>query len=114
MHEFSVLRLTETWLAKDTLTDFPLPNYRDTKRGGGVGLYVNKSLQFTERKDLSMNIENTIKAQFIEINSHLNNIIIGVIYRPPSDAYDQFEEKLLDVLQIINRENKKCFFDGRF
>lgn len=101
-------------MAKDTLTDFPLPNYRGTKRGGGVGLYVNKLLQFTERKDLSMNIENTIKAQFIEINSHLNNITIGVIYRPPSDAYDQFEEKLLDVLQIINRENKKCFFDGRF
>lgn len=57
-----------------------------------------------------MNIENTIEAQFIEINSHLNNIIIGVIYRPPSDAYHQSEEKLLDVLQIINRENKKCRF----
>ena len=70
--------------------------------------------EFTERNDLSTNIENIIEAQFIEINSQPNNIIIGVIYRPPNGKYKQFEEKLSDILQLINQENKTCFLMGDF
>ena len=119
-HEFSIIGLTETWLTKDNLNNFPIPHYkyigqvRNTRQGGGVGLYINKLYEFTERNDLSTNIENIIEAQFIEINSQPNNIIIGVIYRPPNGKYKQFEEKLSDILQLINQENKTCFLMGDF
>ena len=39
---------------------------------------------------------------------------IGVIYRPPNEPYEHFEEKLTDILQLINRENKKCYLIGDF
>ena len=61
-----------------------------------------------------MNIENIIEAQFIELKENPQNILIGVIYRPPNEHYDLFEEHLSDVLELINRENKKCFLMGDF
>ena len=48
---------------------------RNNKHGGGVGVYVNKLHQFTERTDLSMNIENIIEAQFIELKEKPQNIL---------------------------------------
>ena len=121
-HEFSVIGLTETWLTKDNLYDFPMPHYRfvgqvrDTKHGGGIAMYINQLpvYQFTERNDLSIIMENIIEAQFIEINMPTKNILIGIIYRPPKDTYKQFEDKLSAILQIINQENKKCYLMGDF
>lgn len=45
-HEFSIIGLTETWLTKDNLYDFPMPHYRfvgqvrNTKHGGGILLCI--------------------------------------------------------------------------
>ena len=41
-------------------------------------------------------------------------LLIGVIYRPPNENYNLFEDRLSDILQLINRENKKCFLMGDF
>lgn len=104
-HEFSIIGLTETWLTKDNLYDFPMPHYRfvgqvrNTKHGGGIAMYTNQLYQFTERNDLSIIMENIIEAQFIEINMPTKNILIGTIYRPPNDTYKQFEDKLSAILQ---------------
>ena len=119
-YEFSVIGVTETWLTKHNMDECSIPRYkfvgqsRNNKHGGGVGMYVNKSHQFTVRTDLSINLENSIEAQFIELNHNPNNILIGVIYRPPNEHYKLFEDNLSDVLQLINRENKKCFLMGDF
>ena len=43
-YEFSVIGITEAWLTKDNLNDFPIPRYkfvgqtRNNKQGVGVGL----------------------------------------------------------------------------
>ena len=66
---------------------------RNNKHGGGVGVYVNQSYQFTERADLSRNLDCIMEAQFIELNYKLSYILIGVIYTPPNDNYNLFEKK---------------------
>ena len=35
---------------------------RNNERGGGVGVYVNQSYQFTERADLSRNLDSVMEA----------------------------------------------------
>ena len=69
---------------------------RNNKHGGGVGVYVNQSYQFTERADLSRNLDSVMEAQFIELNYKPSYILIGVICRPPNDNY-----KLYDNLQTL-------------
>ena len=90
------------WLTKQNMDEFSVPQNkfveksRNNKHGGGVGMYVNQSYQFTERAGLSRNLESVMEAQFIELNYKPSNILIGVIYRPPNDNY-----KLYDNLQTL-------------
>ena len=76
---------------------FSVPQYkfvgqsRNNKHGGGVGVYVNQSYQFTERADLSRNLDSVMDAQFIELNYKPSYILIGVIYRPPNDNYNLYD-----------------------
>ena len=56
---------SETWLNDDTLSTsrslYKLPNYksihqvRNYSKGGGVSIYINKSLNFKLRQNLSIN-----------------------------------------------------------
>ena len=85
---FQIIGLTETWLHNNnndcsTLNEYEfLGSHRTQKRGGGVGLYVSKHLEFKNRNDLDKNIEDTIETKFVEIiNNYGKDIIIGVIYR---------------------------------
>ena len=116
-HKFSVIGLTETWLNSNNVNDFPLNQYsfvgrvRNHKIGGGVGLYVNQSYQYRERHDLSINVDDVIESQFIELTTP-DNIIVGVIYRPPNDNLELFKESLLQFLQKLDSQKKKCFLMG--
>ena len=49
---------------------------RNNKHGGGVGVYVNQSYQFTERADLSRDLDCIMAAQFIELNCKPSYIFI--------------------------------------
>ena len=71
---------------------------KNNKHGGGVGVYVNQSYQFTERADLSRNLDSVMDAQFIELNYKPSYILIGVIHRPPNDNYN-----LYDNLQTLQK-----------
>ena len=57
------------------MDEFSVPQYkfvgqsRNNKHCGGAGVYVNQSYQFTERADLSRNLDSVMEAQFIELNS---------------------------------------------
>ena len=72
---------------------------KNNKYGGGVGVYVNQSYQFTETADLSRNLDSVMEAQFIELNYKPSYILIGVIYRPPNDNHNLFEKNLFGILQ---------------
>ena len=81
---FQIIGLTETWLNENNMDCFNLENYeylgsnRTTKRGGGVGLYNLKQLEFKSRDDLTKNIENIIETKFTEItnNNGKNSLLV--------------------------------------
>ena len=57
----SCIGISETWLNDISQIDtFNIPNYsfpcesRSSRRGGGVGIYVNSTYNFRERTDLSI------------------------------------------------------------
>ena len=59
---------------------------------------------------MSKNLDSIKEAKFIELNYKPSYILIGVIYRPPNNNYNLFEEKLSGILELINRE--KRFLNG--
>ena len=102
------------------MNDFPLPNYssvgkvRSNKLGGGVGLYINRLYQFRERTDLAVNIDDLIESQFIEITTESKKILVGIIYRPPNNKLDLFNECISELLQKLDLQNKQCYLMGDF
>ncbi len=88
---------------------------RTEKRGGGVGIYVSKQLEYKIRNDLTENIEDIIETKFVEVvNNNGKNLIIGVIYRPPNKSFAAFENTMNKILEKIDRENKLCYLMGDF
>ena len=85
------------WLTKQNMDEISVPQNKfvgkskNNKHGGGVGVYVNQSYQFTERADLSRSLDSVMDAQFIELNYKPSYILIGVIYRPPNDNYNLYD-----------------------
>ena len=49
---------------------------------GGVGLYIDSSLEYKRRNDLSIFIPHVIETLFVEIKIKHRSIICGSIYRP--------------------------------
>ncbi|PFX12174.1 hypothetical protein AWC38_SpisGene23906, partial [Stylophora pistillata] len=104
-----IITMNETWL-KDhpVLLDYVnLPGYtalfrnREGSRGGGVGAYINDSIQYKRRKDIEK-IQPVMEHLWIEIqgrNKH-SKALIGVIYRSepvglsPLDWLGAFESLL--------------------
>ena len=101
--------MSETWLKDNpALLDYVnLPGYtalfrnREGVWGGGVGAYINNSIQYKRRKDIEM-IQPEMEHLWIEIqgrNKH-SKALIGVIYRSermglsPLDWLDAFDSLL--------------------
>ena len=64
--------------------------------------------------DLSIN-NSEMESCFIElINTHNSNVLIGVVYKPPSASYDHFSEHINGILENISNENIKCYLMGDF
>ena len=76
---------------------YELPNYkgihqvRNYSKGGEVSLYINKSLNFKLRPDLSINSRD-VESLSIEILFYKEqNTLINVLYRPPKGITEPFE-----------------------
>ena len=90
-----------------------IPNYklegscRQTKRGGGVALYIKQDIVYKIRNDLKIN-NHVMESYFIEIvNIHKPNVIIGIVYKPPCSSCSDFIEHFDKILSCSNTENKK-------
>jgi hypothetical protein len=61
-YKFQIIGLTETWLNNINCENFELIDYnyiglnRINKKGGGVGMYISKQIQYKIRKDLNENM----------------------------------------------------------
>ena len=87
-YDFDILGLSETWLSPgDDSLSFKIPGYnlvrRDREgRGGGVGLYIKKYLNFTK---VSFN-DLCDEFEYVSVKFTINkkNISVTTTYSPPS------------------------------
>lgn len=125
-HDFTIMGFTETWLndlnvTHNTISGYnEFHSYRDSKRGGGVSLYVHEDFSGHRLDAVSM-IEDCIETVFVEVMYKGNNstlksrkMIIGCVYRPPNSSYGDFMNKLEWCFSKVNIENKLCYILGDF
>lgn len=120
--EFSAIAISETWVNNNHDTSsFNIPEYdlilnnRESKSGGGVGLYLKSNIKYQIRHDLKLSTDELSDSLFIEIIREKDkNIVIGVLYRPPDSNTAKFLESLETILSTIDKERKSCTLTGDF
>ena len=122
-HSFSVIGLSETHLNSSNFDLFNidgysyLSNYRTDRKGGGVSIYIKENFIMKERSDFNI-MEEAVETIFIEIDKEsLNtpkNVIVGVIYRPPSQNINRCIDLLSPILDRIKKEDKLCYLLGDY
>ena len=109
--EFSIICFSEIWLDDSALACeslYKLPHYNSVHqlrchgKSGGVSIYINDSFNYKVRTDF-------IHWNFVRKKS---NILINVLYRPPSGLIVSFENSLKDVFNKIKNSNKMLHIVG--
>ena len=120
-HKFSVLATTETWVKESNVNDLSfegynfVSNHRAYKIGGGVGLFIDQNFSYKILPEFNVSDANIIESLFVEICiPRHKNIIIGVIYRPPSENTLEFVEKVNEIISGVTKGNKHCYITGDF
>ena len=118
-HDFDIIAITESWLTRDNcdihyLHDYQhIYKYRDTKKGGGVSVFVRNQFKYIERPDLGA-FNTDIECIFIELIVDMDHVLIGSLYRPPNTNSTAFLEYLDTVLELCSKEKKKLYLLGDF
>ncbi len=103
--------LCETFLNSVNYDKFNIPGYnfiqihRNSKKGGGVGIYIQDHFQFFIREDLSLNYDSEFESIFIEITNMSRKLIIGEIYRVPGTNELNSIERYETILQKFRSFN---------
>ena len=120
--QFEIIELVETWLKDKPFDYFHLDGYslefnnRKLGKGGGVCLYIKNDMKYHVRNDLAViNHPENVESLFVEIErTGLNNIIIGVIYRPPGQDIKEFNIFKEVLLSKIMHNEKPVYLMGDF
>lgn len=110
--EFDAIALTETWLTKE---DVPpqLQGYsceslsREKKRGGGIALYLKNHFQYQVIDNLTR-IDENVESLFVNIS----NVVVAVLYRPPSGNMFEFMAFLDSALCYLGTATTSFFILG--
>ena len=113
--KFDIIGISETWnvLNPDL---FSIPKYklelncRVNERGGGVGAYINSSLDYTRLDDI--NIHNA-ESLWLRVNIK-KVLIIGIVYRKPSGDINEFINDMSIVLEKIKIDKHSIVILGDF
>lgn len=104
-NNYDIIGISETWLGEDSVSsavDLDQYNFfqqnRIDRRGGGVGLYVKDTFRC---RLLCSKILDHIEYICIEVQLRSKNIIICVIYRPPSASLVTFFEDIEELLSDL-------------
>lgn len=116
---FNIIAISETWIDTEKGIDFELDGYelryknRQNKGGGGVAMYIDKSLNFRVLDGMTTVIDNLLECLTIEICMEKNrNVIVSCIYRAPGSNIVTFSEWMESVFSKIG--NKTVFVCGDF
>ena len=122
-HNFKILGISETWFNEYNVNTAKIDGYntehafRSQKSGGGVSLFIDKSIKYQRRNDLCIFNDN-IESIFIEIDkSQINtsrNVIVCELYRPPNTDLPSFTDYVNQILDVIKNENKIVYLMGDF
>lgn len=103
---FDIIGVSETWLYKGVdLRNVQIPGYHFVRqdrigRGGGVGLYINSSFEYTVvTNDLTKN--KNFEQIWVKITLQKISFIFGCVYRPPSFKFSDFVVNFDNVLTSI-------------
>ena len=119
-NEFDVLTLSETWLNSSiTNLELEIPGYnfyridRNTKTGGGVGVYVLQTYKVKVLDNLSNVSDNGLHQLWMNLQvRNLKSIIICTIYRPPDSPFTCFDTDLTPSLITASLQNKPIYILG--
>ena len=122
--DFDVIGISEHKIGKDghPLNNISLPGYDEFifeptgTTHGGTGFYIKNGLDYVIRHDLKLNTPSFFEAMFVEIIlPDRKNLIVGCIYRHPSESIREFSTDYLEpILSKINKEKKECALMGDF
>ena len=80
---------------------------------GGVGLYVSENINFKRRNDLDLGLLEGLENCWIEIERvKQKNVVIGCIYRHPSQNRECFHQAMKSKLEILNNESCEVYITG--
>ena len=107
---FDVIAISESWIESSTdVSEFHLNNYeiintdRQNKRGGGVLLYVSKTLNFKKLDKYSVQLDDVMESVTIEIDiTNSKNIILSCVYRSPGSKLEQFIDYIEQFLKFCS------------
>lgn len=86
----------------------------NVSKAGGVGFFIDNSLKFHIREDLSCD-SNESEMLWIELENSLDkNILCGVIYRHPNSDLETFLNNLYKSLENIHKEQKYTIMMGDY
>ena len=115
-----VIAITETKLNSRSNVDLiQLENYNFTYKNslsnaGGVGVYIKKELEFTERKDIEF-CDESVESIWTDINiTKKQKITIGVLYRHPGHQIDKFSEQISNHLLNLSVSKQPVYITGDF
>ena len=118
-----IIGLSECQLKKnkEPLANIQLSNYTHEftstqSSKGGTMIYIENSLRYKIRHDLTMYKSKEIESTFIEIiESKLKNKIFGCIYKHPKVPVSEFANDFLSpLLEKLNQEKKEIVLMGDF
>ena len=122
--DFDVIGISEHKIGKDsrpsnniTLSGYDEFIFEPTgTTHGGAGFYIKNGIDYIVRHDLKLNTPSFFEAKFVEIIlPDRKNLIIGCIYRHPSESIREFSTDYLEpILNKINKEKKECALMGDF
>ena len=121
--KFSFIVLSEIWGDSNDAMLNVIPGYshiydiRESRRGGGVSIYVFDCINYKKRLDLKLDKSN-FESYFIEIDKNVfklkSNVIIGAIYKPSTASIDIFNSNIETILKLIQKEKKYAYLIGDY
>ena len=110
-----IICISETWLNESTTSLINIDRYhvfnvyRESRRGGGVSIFVNDAYQSEVLYDISY-CQPYIECIFVSCIRYNVKVIVGCIYRPPDANFDQFFEALEELLTLVSQMQVKEIF----
>ena len=83
------------------------------RAGGGVCIFTHESIDFKERKDLSIS-KNDNEVLSIEITNKTKNVILSSVYRPPDSSLRELKSSLKPIFDNYRRNSKDLYLVGNF